>query len=532
MLADNSGNIFVDGDMDITITVDGSAVTNLYNSTTPVSGTVNKVAPVLAGTATVTTVGGVATFPGLSMVAAGDNFKLVATSKNGALKSSSNAFSIQVGPCQTLIFTQVPKFAAINSTLPTDVVVECRDAGNYTDVTATYTAQVDLEAGVASVSAAPKIQGNTVAVMTQGRAVFPGLSVNSLQKQLTLSTWATTPGLESQSSSPFSVLTPSAFLIAQNTGADPDDAPAAPAVDNTYIIIGAAVGALLLMCGLYYLYRRRSLSSGDDNNNKVIPETDGMQMSEYSIVPMDGLQSSSSDDTVISIPLTSMDDLASTSRSQDENSRDDSSVALNLPTSSDLMFGSPLEVKVQATSKKASNSSMPMGSGIVHDLEISTSSSDDDDSDSDSDSDDNKASNNASKKKGANTTGRLSTSAMTTKKSSNIASKATAKASVAKTSAVAPALKSKASISASVSNSTSSSASSASSALSASVASSKGATTTGIKPVATTKSNNNNQSNAKSTVRMPGSIPYNDGLSDSKTSSSSSSSSSSSDSDD
>ena len=186
MVADADGNLFSDTETEIQITIDATGVTNNVTGVFQ-TGPYNNGTSFLYGTTTVKTEGGVAVFPDLALAAVGDGFKL--TAKVVGLSPipaiSSPAFSITAGQCVRLQFIKMPKYTAINSPFPDEVVVSCVDAGNNTDIFAVGTVFLALDAGVASGGANPKLNGSSLACdVSQGIAKFSSLSVDALQPQV------------------------------------------------------------------------------------------------------------------------------------------------------------------------------------------------------------------------------------------------------------------------------------------------------------------------------------------------------------
>ncbi|MBK9655985.1 MAG: hypothetical protein IPO66_11175 [Rhodanobacteraceae bacterium] len=113
-----------------------TANVSLAIGTNPTGGT-------LSGTATVAAVGGVASFPGLSINTAGNGYTLAASS--GALTgATSNTFNITVGAPAQLAFAQQPSNTAGGATITPSPTVRILDAGG--NLTAS-TANVALAIG-------------------------------------------------------------------------------------------------------------------------------------------------------------------------------------------------------------------------------------------------------------------------------------------------------------------------------------------------------------------------------------------------
>ena len=150
----------------------GNVVTSAVNGVTLAIGT-NPGSGTLSGTLTQTAVGGVATFPGLSINKTGTGYKLSASS--GALTAAtSTAFNITPGTATQLVFTQQPTNVVAAASISPSVQVSIEDAqGN---VVTTATSSVTMAIGTNPGSGT--LGGTLTQTAVAGVATFPGLSIN------------------------------------------------------------------------------------------------------------------------------------------------------------------------------------------------------------------------------------------------------------------------------------------------------------------------------------------------------------------
>src|SRR5213076_2062173 len=139
----------------------------------------------LAGTATVTAAGGVATFSGLSVNKAGSGYTLTAAA-TGLRTSTSAPFTITVGALAQLAFTVQPTNVVAGATIAPAVQVTGQDAQGNT-VTA-FSGNVTVAIG--SNPGGGTLAGTTTVAAVSGVATFPGLSINKVGSAYTLTAGA------------------------------------------------------------------------------------------------------------------------------------------------------------------------------------------------------------------------------------------------------------------------------------------------------------------------------------------------------
>src|SRR5438132_611587 len=160
----------------------------------------------LAGTATVTAAGGVATFSGLSVNKAGSGYTLTATAA-GLRTSTSTPFTITVGALAQLVFTVQPTNVVAGATISPALQVTGQDAQGNT-VTA-FSGNVTVAIG--SNPGGGTLGGTTTVAAVSGVATFPGLSINKVGSAYTLTAGAA--GL-TQTSAAFNVTAGAATQLA------------------------------------------------------------------------------------------------------------------------------------------------------------------------------------------------------------------------------------------------------------------------------------------------------------------------------
>lgn len=145
---------------------------------------------VLNGNAPVSAVSGVATFSGLNITKAGSGFTLVA-SGGGVSGVASSSFSISPGPAVALAFTTQPPTSIAGAAFTT--AVTARDqygntATTFTGGTNSVTVAIGTNGGTPTPGA---LSGVKVQVATNGVATFPGLNIDKVGTNYTLSAAAT-----------------------------------------------------------------------------------------------------------------------------------------------------------------------------------------------------------------------------------------------------------------------------------------------------------------------------------------------------
>jgi hypothetical protein len=175
----------------------GNLVTTATNSITLAIAN-NAGAGTLGGTATVTAVAGVATFPGLSINKTGTGYTLKATS--GALTAAtSGGFNITPGTATQLAFTVQPTNTAAAASITPSVQVSIEDAdGNVvTSAVNAVTLAIGTNPGSGTLS------GTLSQTAVAGVATFPGLSINKTGTGYKLS--ASSGALTAATSSAFNI---------------------------------------------------------------------------------------------------------------------------------------------------------------------------------------------------------------------------------------------------------------------------------------------------------------------------------------
>ncbi len=163
----------------------------------------------LAGTTTVTAVGGVATFSSLSIATPGTGYKLAATAA-GLTGATSGSFFI-AGPAATLAFTvEPPATGAVSVALTPAVRVTALDllgdrALGFTDV-------VTLAVAPGTGTTGATLSGTTAVAASAGVASFYTLRINAIGTGYTLT--ATASGLPAATSTPFDVIVGPAAKLA------------------------------------------------------------------------------------------------------------------------------------------------------------------------------------------------------------------------------------------------------------------------------------------------------------------------------
>ncbi len=149
----------------------------------------------LTGTLTQTAVGGVASFPGLSIDKSG-TFRLAATS-TGLADGFSAFFNINPGAATTLEFTVPPSNAIANQAMVPQVQVTARDAlGN---VVTTYAGPVSLTITPNTGTVGAVLSGGAGITPTNGVASFPAVSINAVGTGYTLDATGTAGSLSATS---------------------------------------------------------------------------------------------------------------------------------------------------------------------------------------------------------------------------------------------------------------------------------------------------------------------------------------------
>jgi VCBS repeat-containing protein len=172
----------------------GNTVTSAQNAITLAIGS-NPAAGTLSGTATVTAVNGVATFPGLSIDKAGNGYTLAAAA-SGLTGATSPSFDILTGSANRLVFIVGPSNRVVGQTFSPSIQVQVQDAGGNPVLTA-----------LNSITLVSSVTGTLAGSATQnallGTATFSNLSITKAGTGYALT--ALSSGLVSATSSSFDV---------------------------------------------------------------------------------------------------------------------------------------------------------------------------------------------------------------------------------------------------------------------------------------------------------------------------------------
>ena len=175
----------------------GNTVTTATNQITIAIGT-NPSTGTLSGTAQVTAVAGVATFPTLNINKVGTGYTLGA-SATGLTATTSNAFNILVGTAAKLAFTIQPSSLAAGASIAPAVAVGVEDAAGNVVPSAANQITIAIGTNPSSGTLSGTAQVNAVA----GVAAFSTLSINKVGTGYTLAASAT--GLTAAVSNTFNV---------------------------------------------------------------------------------------------------------------------------------------------------------------------------------------------------------------------------------------------------------------------------------------------------------------------------------------
>jgi hypothetical protein len=220
----------------IAVTVEDAAGNKVSSSSASITLAIgNNAGPggVLSGTATVSAVSGVATFPGLSINVAGTGYTLTAAS-SGLTGSTSNAFNITTGAATQLVYGTQPASAAAGASLGS-ITVKVEDAsGNVvTGSSASITLAIANNAGPGGV-----LSGTATVSAVNGIATFPGLNINVDGTGYTLG--ATSSGLTSATSSAFNITSGAASKLV--FGTEPTNANAGASLGGITVKVEDASG--------------------------------------------------------------------------------------------------------------------------------------------------------------------------------------------------------------------------------------------------------------------------------------------------
>jgi hypothetical protein len=137
-------------------------------------------AATLSGSNPVSASSGLATFSGLSVDSAANNYTLVATG-GGFTQATSTAFNVTVGPAAKIAFLTQPTSTVAGQSITPSVQVEIRDAGgNRVNVNSSVTVAIANNAGGGTLG------GQTTRNAVSGLATFSSLTINKTGTAYTL----------------------------------------------------------------------------------------------------------------------------------------------------------------------------------------------------------------------------------------------------------------------------------------------------------------------------------------------------------
>lgn len=187
----------------------GDSTCNIVTSATDsVTLTVSTGAGALIGTATVSAVGGIATFSGLSMTNAADAKKLSAAA-SGLTTGVSNSFNITAAAATQLAFSTQPSGGVAGTAWPVQPVVEARDTYGNKAVSANGTVLLGLSTGTGTLA------GGNSRNLVNGVATFSGLSLNLVGSDKVLT--AASSGLTSATTNSFTIIAGTAAKLGFST---------------------------------------------------------------------------------------------------------------------------------------------------------------------------------------------------------------------------------------------------------------------------------------------------------------------------
>jgi hypothetical protein len=212
---------------------DGNTVTSSSASITLAIG--NNAGPggALSGTATVSAINGVATFPGLNINVDGNAYTLTASAASLS-GTTSSAFNISASSPAMLVFGTQPASAQSGATLGSITVKVEDSAGNLiTGSTASITLAILNNAGPGG-----SLSGTKTVSASSGIATFPGLNIDIKGTGYTLS--ATSASLSSATSSSFNISAGSATKLVFTT--QPSNAQSNASLGSIAVTVEDAAG--------------------------------------------------------------------------------------------------------------------------------------------------------------------------------------------------------------------------------------------------------------------------------------------------
>src|SRR5438132_264726 len=188
----------------------------------------------LAGSATVTAVGGVATFTALSIATPGSSYRLTAAA-TGLTPATSSPVDIIGGPATKLAFTVNPRTTTAGRVFTPAVQLSAQDAAGNLVPGFTGSVTVGISAGAGTPGAT--LAGTTTVTAVGGIATFATLSVATPGTGYTLAAQA--PGLASVTSGSFTISeVPTALVFSVQPGSTVAGAAFNPPVQVTALDAG------------------------------------------------------------------------------------------------------------------------------------------------------------------------------------------------------------------------------------------------------------------------------------------------------
>jgi len=199
-----------------------------YNGDVTLAIGTNPAGGTLAGSATVSALAGVATFPGLNIDRAGSGYTLTAAASVLTVATSS-AFDIVPGAPNHLVFGQQPGSATAGVAIAPAVTVRIVDAVGNTVTTSS--GDVTLGISVGSGTGGATLLGSTTATAAGGVATFTTLSIDKSGTGYTL--LALSSGLTGATSGPFDIAAgpASQLVVSVQPGTVTAGAPITPGVE-------------------------------------------------------------------------------------------------------------------------------------------------------------------------------------------------------------------------------------------------------------------------------------------------------------
>jgi len=158
----------------------------------------------LSGGSAVTVVSGIATFPGLSISAAGTGYTLTASSTPAYTSATSAAFTITgVGPAAKLAFVAGPSSTGAGVAITPAVTVAVEDASGNVETGDNATM---VSVAIGTNPSGGTLSGGSAVTVVSGVATFSGLSISAAGTGYTL-TASSTPSFTAATSAAFNITT-------------------------------------------------------------------------------------------------------------------------------------------------------------------------------------------------------------------------------------------------------------------------------------------------------------------------------------